>query len=91
MEALASLNLSRNSLKEKVLLYSKFYFENQVINLKMCKKKYLSCVYDMDRKIRHTELLFGITRQASWCRSVTLVTDFSIHTMHPWKILIIFH
>ena len=28
--ALASLNLNRNALKEKVLLYSKFYFENQM-------------------------------------------------------------
>ena len=28
--ALTSLNLSRNSLKEKGLFYSKFYFENQM-------------------------------------------------------------
>ena len=30
MVALTSLNLSRNALKEKVLFYSKFYFENQM-------------------------------------------------------------
>ena len=54
----------------------------------VCKKKYLSWVYGVDRKICHSGSLFGITRQASWCRSVTLVTDFSIHTIHTWKILI---
>ena len=42
-----SFNLSRNSLKEKVLLYSMFYIESQ----KVCKKKYLSWVYGVDRKI----------------------------------------
>ena len=47
-------------------------------------------MYGVDRKICHSGSLLGITRQASWCRSVTLVTDFSIHTIHTWKILIIF-
>ena len=56
---------------------------------KVCKKKYLSWVYGVDRKICHSGSLFGITRLAEWCRSVILVTDFSIHTLHPWKILII--
>ena len=55
------LDLSRNSSKENVLLYCKFYFENQ----KVCKKKYLSWVYGVDRKIRHWVSLFGITREAS--------------------------
>ena len=63
--ASASLNLNRNSLKEKVLLYSKFYFENQnAVNQKVCKEKYLSWVYDVDRKIRHSGSLFGITQKA---------------------------
>ena len=48
-------------------------------------------MYGVDRKICHSGSLFGITRQASWCRSMTLVTHFSIHSIHPWKILIIFH
>ena len=60
-----------------------------MVNQKVCKKKYLSWVYGVGRKICHSGSLFGITRQASWCRSVTLVTDFSIHTIYPWKILII--
>ena len=55
----------RDPAKKKGFLYSKFYFENKVINRKMCKKKYLSWVYDVDRKIRHSGSLFGITRQAS--------------------------
>ena len=33
-----------------------------MINRKVCKKKYLSWVYDVDRKIRHSGSLFGITR-----------------------------
>ena len=32
---------------------------------------------------------FGITRQASWCQTVTLETEFSIRTSQPLKILII--
>ena len=63
-------------------------WKSNLVSQKVCKKKYLSWVYGVDRKIRHSRSLFGITRQASWCRSVTLVTDFSIHTIHPWKILI---
>ena len=31
----------------------------------------------------------GITRQASWCRTLILVTEFSIRTSQPLKILII--
>ena len=62
-----------------------------MVNQKVCKKKYLSWVYGEDRKICHSGSLFGITRQASWWRSVTLVTDISILTIHPWKILVIFH
>ena len=62
-----------------------------MVNQKVCKKKYLSWVYGVDRKICNSGSLFGITRQASWCRSVTLVTDFSIHTIHTWKILIVSH
>ena len=76
--------LSRTLWRKKSLLYDK----SNVVTQKVCKKKCLSWVYDVDRKIRHAGSLFGITRQASWCRSVT-VTDFSIHTIQPWKILTI--
>ena len=37
--ALASLNLNRTSLKEKVLLYSKFYLENQMWKIKRYARK----------------------------------------------------
>ena len=39
-------------------------------------------------KIPSLGQLFGITRQASWCRTVTLVTEVSISTSQPLKILI---
>ena len=35
----ASLNMSRNSLKEKVMLYSKFYLENQMWSIKWYARK----------------------------------------------------
>ena len=35
----SALNLSRNSLKEKVLLYSKFCFENQSVKPKGMQEK----------------------------------------------------
>ena len=64
--ASTSLNLRRNSLKVKVLPYSKFYFENTgMVNQKVCQKKYLSRVFGVDRKICHLGPLFGITRQVS--------------------------
>ena len=62
-------NLSRNSLTEKVLLYSKFVFENQMLQI---KRYAIKCIY-----------------QPSYAEQWSLVTDFSIHTIHPWKILII--
>ena len=38
-----------------------------------------------DKKIRHLASLFGITRQASWCRSGTLATDFFYPDRTPMK------
>ena len=76
---------------KSVTLYQVLLWKSNVVNQTVCKKIYLSWVYGVDRKICHSGSLFGITRQASWCRSVTLVTYFSIHTIHPWKILIILH
>ena len=46
-----------------------------MVNQKVCK--YLSWVYGVDKKIRSSGPLFGITRQASRCRLVTLMTDIS--------------
>ena len=37
-----------------------------------------------DRKIRPSLSQSGITRQASWCQTVTLSTDFSIYPSHQW-------
>ena len=67
------------------------FWKSNVVNQNVCKKKYLSWVYGVNRKICHSGSLFAITRQASWCRSVTFMTYFSIHTIHPWKILIFCH
>ena len=43
-----------------------------------------SFVWGWDRKIRPSWSPFVITRQASWCQSVILVTDFSISPSHSW-------
>ena len=37
--------------------------KSNVVNQKVCKK-YMSWMYDVDRKIRHSGSLFGITRLA---------------------------
>ena len=39
-------------------------------------------------KIPSLGLLFGITREASWCRTVTLLMEFPISTSQPLKILL---
>ena len=74
-----------------VTLQQVLHWKTNVVNQKVCKKKYLSWMYGAVRKICHSGSLYGITRQASWCRSVNLVIDFSVHTIHPWKILILHH
>ena len=62
----------------------------------ICDNKYLSWVYGVDRKICHEghwSASRGLPSEAErWSR----VTDFSIHTIHPWKIrflayLLIYH
>ena len=40
-------------------------------------------------KVPSLRLLFGITRQASRCWTVTVVTEFSIRSSQPLKVLII--
>ena len=61
----ASLNLNRNSLNEKLYFIASSTLKTNVVNQKVCKKKYLSWVNVVDRKIRHLGSLFGITQQAS--------------------------
>ena len=55
-----------------------------------CKKKNLSWLLGIDRKIHPSGSQSDITRQASWCQTVTLGTDFSICPSHPWQILIFY-
>ena len=56
----------------------------------VCKKKNLSWLFGADRIIRTSGLLFGITRQSLVMPKSDPRTEFSIHTSHPWKILIVF-
>ena len=44
-------------------------------------------MWGWDRKIRSSRSPFAITRQASWCQSVILGTDFSIPLSPSWWIL----
>ena len=46
---------------EKVLLYSKFFEKSNVINPKVCKKKYLSWVYGVDNK--YLSWVYGVDRK----------------------------
>ena len=57
---------------------------------KACKKKNLSWLFGVDRKIRPLGSLFGITRLSLVMLNSDPRTEFSIHTSHPWKILIFF-
>ena len=50
---------------KSVTLRQALLVKSNVGDQKVCKRKYLSWVYGMDRKICHSESLFGITRQAS--------------------------
>ena len=55
---------------------------------KVYKKKNLSWVFGVDRKIGRSGSLFGITRQSLVMPNSDSRTDFTIRTSHPWKILI---
>ena len=62
--ASTSLNFTRNSSKEKCSFIARFTLKSNVVNQKVCKKNYLLREYDVDRNIRHSRSLFGITQQA---------------------------
>ena len=51
--SVASLNLSRNPLKEKVLFHSKFYFENQMWPIKRYARKsiYQGCMVWIEKSV----------------------------------------
>ena len=57
--------------------------------LVVSKKKYPSWLWGWDRKICPSWSPIAITRQASWCQSVILRTDFSIPPLYSWWILIV--
>ena len=52
------------------------------------KKKNPLFVWGWDRKFHSSQYPIVITRQALWCQSVILATDFSIPLSHSWWILI---
>ena len=66
--ASASLNLSRYSSKEKVLLYSKFCFENQMREIKRYVRKsiYHGCMVWIDKSVTrdHCSASLGKPRDA---------------------------
>ena len=53
------------------------------------KKKNKLYVWGWDRKIWSSGSSIVITRQALWCQSLILGTDFSIPSSHSWWILIL--
>ena len=58
--------------------------KNQLSEMKGMQEKE-SIMGVMDRqKFRPSESQSDITRQASWCQTVILGTDFSIYPSHQW-------
>ena len=57
--------------------------------LVLTKKKNPLFMWGWDRKIHLSQSPFVITRQASWCQSVILMTVFFIPPLHSQQILII--
>ena len=67
------------------------FFKIKMQLLMLLKKKNLLSVLGWDRRISPLGLPFVITRQALWCQTVILVTDFSLQPPHLWLIIIILH
>ena len=61
------------------------FFQYKMRYLVVSQKKSPLFVWGWDRKICFSWSPFGINRQASWCQSVILGTDFSI--LLSWRIL----
>ena len=53
------------------------------------KKNNPLIVLGWNRKVRPSPSPFAILRQASWCQTVILGTEFSIAASHSWLILVI--
>ena len=62
-------------------------FRYEIRYLVVGKKKNPLFVWGSDRKIRPSRSPFVIIRQASWCQSVILGTDFSIPPSHSCRFL----
>ena len=68
-----------------------FFFQFKIRYLVVSKKKNPICMSGWDRKICPSRSPFVILRQASWCQSVTLGTNFSFKPSHSWWILIVLY
>ena len=79
---------------QRILDFLEVFFMFFLYNMRylvVSKNKNLLFVWGWDRKIHPSWSPFAITRQALWCQSVILGTDFSIPLSHSWWILIISH
>ena len=65
------------------------FLKHKMRYLMQRKKKNPLFAWGWDRKVRPSRPPFVITRQASWCQTVILGTDFSITSSHSRYILII--
>ena len=59
-------------------------WKSNIVNPKVYMKKYLSWVWGVKTPVMRVTVWYH--EQASWCQTVTLVTDISIHTSYLWKI-----
>ena len=64
-------------------------FKNKWIKTVVSKKTNSLFAWGWDRKIRPLGSPFVIKRQASWCQTAILGTDFSILASHLWYIHIV--
>ena len=51
-------------------------------------QKHVSSIYELENSVPRNHC-FASLDKASWCQTVTLGTEFSIRTEHPYKILIL--
>ena len=71
-------NIANKTSTIEVTALSKTIFQNW----KVCKKNNLSWVWGTDRNIRPSVSQADITRQISWCQTVTLGVDFFLSTLY---------
>ena len=89
---LASLNVSRNSIKEKVLLYSNFYIENHMWLTKRCARKSIfhGCMVWIEKSVTrdHCSESLGKPRDAD--RQIFLSTRYT-HERYLFDVVVLFH